>query len=135
MKANKNVTIWSNYDIDDGLAEIDFYLLQKHNNRQADIVALADVGRWNGRINGYREVDNVQYCFNLMEDYAEFYIDRHGNFRCRTSHHDGNNYILFREWKPGISDQQRDNFLQKWCRGTATGADISRYTQKLQVNF
>lgn len=138
----KNYTIWSNYpDVaeDMGYAEdadleyIDFMTLRDFNNTAADIIAVADLGLWNGRVHAVRELNNVQDCFSCVEDYAEFYIDSRGDFRCRTAHHDGTNYILFRLWKDNISDEQRENFMNKVMRGAATRRDVCRYTSKISV--
>lgn len=94
-----------------------------------DIIAIGDLGLWNGRVTGYKEIGgDLADCLYSDCEYCEWYVDEYGNFRCRESHHDGTNYILYRMWRPGISEEQKDNFCEKCYLGTATQRDIYRYT-------
>ena len=53
----------------------------------AEIIAIADVGRWNGRTTGYKVIGkNVKDCLYSECEYAEWYVDQYGNFRF-TGHH------------------------------------------------
>ena len=156
----KERTIWSNYCLDyeewkadleenypdeEGYSEEDrIDLMYDINNEYiADermnlhiktngIVAIGDIGRWNGRVTGYREMGQyLDDCLYSDCDYVTWYIDRYGNFRMDGIHHDGNNHYLYREWKDGLSDEQKDNFLNKVYYGSVTKRDISRYTKSL----
>lgn len=95
------------------------------------IIAIADLGLWNGRRVGYKEYDALEDIMYSSCDYEKIYVDGYGNLRKEESHHDGNNSILYRQWKDGTTDAQRERFLDKCYNGTLKDADISRYTDKL----
>ena len=46
-------------------------------------------------------------------------------------HHDGTNYVLYREWKDNITDAQKANFENAIYHGILTSKDITRYTKSL----
>lgn len=97
-----------------------------------NIIAIADIGTWRGRRSGYKELgDDLTEIFNCYEDFNMWYVDQYGNVRSNNTHHDGTNNILYRMWKPGLSDEQKENFMDKLYYGKATAADISRYTYRL----
>lgn len=97
------------------------------------IVIIADLGRWHGRIPGYKEIQgrSIKDCLVANTDYATWYLDGRGDLRCEAIHHDGTDHYLYRVFKPGVSDTRKENFLNKICRGTVTRADITRITQRL----
>lgn len=96
------------------------------------ILAIADLGLWDGRVQGYEELRTTMLSDVLYTDcyYAEWYCDAH-DLRSRQTHHDGTNYILYRRRKDGITDYQWDNFLYKLYTGTANREHISKYTTSL----
>ena len=98
-----------------------------------NIVALADIGRWNGRVNGYKELGNnlANILYSSCDGDVEWFVDG-TNVRCTESHHDGTNYITYRVWSEGLSDAQKDNFITKWLEGVAASKDITRYTKSLK---
>lgn len=60
------------------------------------ILAIADLGLWNGRRQGYKILGcNVNNIFDIREDYSEYYGDGH-NIKATCVHHDGTNYIEYR---------------------------------------
>lgn len=98
------------------------------------IIAIANLGFWNGRKIGYKLLDhNVNNCLQFERDcdYAEFYCDRY-NLCSTQHHHDGSHYITYREFRPNITDDQADNFCWKLYEGKATQKDITRYTRSLK---
>lgn len=97
------------------------------------IVVIADLGRWHGRIPGYKEIQSrsIKDCLVANTDYATWYLDGRGDLCCEAIHHDGTDHYLYRVFKPGVSDTRKENFLNKICRGTVTRADITRITQRL----
>lgn len=157
----KKYTVWQNYDLDfeywkDDLREdypeydddelyqimVDInteYLRDERCNLDIDcddeIIIIGDLGLWNGRVTGYRETDttNIGELLYLDSDcdYGEWYVDRYGNFRSTQSHHDGTNCYLYRSWKPGLSEQQRENFLDAIYYGKVTSKMITRYTKSV----
>ena len=97
------------------------------------IIAIADLGLWNGRHSGYKLINscNIKDCFHSNCDYVEWSVDGHGNLVSEQSHHDGTNYLVYRELKDGLSEKQIDNFLEKIYHNAFSGRDISRYTRKI----
>ena len=97
------------------------------------ILVVGDLGLWNGRRMGYKEIEsgNIRDCLYSDTDYSTWYVDKKGDFRCDAIHHDGTNHYLYRVFKRGVSDAQIENLQYKiYCR-RATRADITRVTQRL----
>lgn len=97
------------------------------------IIAIADLGLWDGHHSGYHIIQsgNIRDCLYSDCDYLHWYVDRYGDMRCTAHHHDGTNRYLYREVKPGITETQLGSLCEKIYRGTFTRNDISRYTRKL----
>lgn len=97
------------------------------------IIMIANLGLWNGRHSGYKLINsgNIKDCFYSSCDYAEWSVDGYGNLVSEQSHHDGINYLVYRELKEGLSKKQIDNFLEKIYHNAFSGRDISRYTRKI----
>ena len=151
--------IWSNYhlDLDDwrddllaehpDASEAELYqLMYEANDSYLDdervnlniqhsypILVIADLGRWNGRTMGYKEITsgNIKDCLYSDTDYSTWYVDHLGDLRCDAIHHDGTNHYLYRVYKPGVTDAQIDRLKEKIYDGIATRADITRITQRL----
>lgn len=102
----------------------------KHVDEHCGLIAIADIGRWNGRASGYKEVKNLADVLCSECDYERVYVDSNGDLRKEESHHDGSNSILYRYWKEGLTDEQKENFLNKIYNGECTQKDITRYTRK-----
>lgn len=117
-----------NYWQDETFYKYDALVYTLQDIDAGDIVAVADLGLWNGRYNGYKEVGDISKITSCFEDYNTLYIDGWHNLRLDATHHDGTNHVLFRAFKENISDIQKENFLDKLYNGTATKRDISRYT-------
>lgn len=98
------------------------------------IICIADLGLWNGRKSGYKELHNFSQCFttgiNGQAD-VKWYVDDYGEFRADVVHHDGTNNYLYRLWKPECSDSQREFFKNKILSGNFTRKDIIKYTVRL----
>ena len=98
-----------------------------------EIVVIGDIGRWNGRVMGYKIIEsgNIKDClYDNTCDYVEWYVDEYKDLCFRGAHHDGNNYYTYRVFKE-ISYEQKENFLDKLYNGTATKKDINRYTKRI----
>lgn len=156
---DKKHIIWSNVnlDYDDWRLEMEEYYpnlseeeriekMYETNNAYLDddrcnlniklnepILIIADIGRWNGRFSGYREIKscNIADCLYTDIDYATWYVDKNGDFRCDAIHHDGTNHYLYRTYKDGVPESQKDHLKEKIYEGTATRADITRITRRL----
>ena len=118
------------------LEDNDLFLEDERQNLdielENEIIAIADLGLWNGRVMGYKLMNsnNISEC--LQSDYEPtWYVDENNDFRCDDHHHDGKNYILYREFRSGISDRQKENFIDKIYNGKATEKDIEKYTKKI----
>lgn len=97
------------------------------------ILIIADLGLWNGRHMGYKEIrsGNIRDCLYSDTDYCTWYVDKLGDLRCDAVHHDGTNHYLYRTYKDGVSEDQINNLKEKLYNGTATRADITRITKRL----
>ena len=99
------------------------------------ILAIADLGLWRGRRTGYKEITSRRISDCLYSDrdteYATWWIDGRGDLCAEFIHHDGTDYITYREWKEGVSETQKENLKAKLMRGEATRKDITRKTRKL----
>ena len=97
------------------------------------IIVIGDLGRWNGRVTGYKMIDsgNIKDCLYADTDYTEWYVDKYGDLRADAVHHDGTNHYLYRVFKDGVTDTQIENLQDKIYNGKATRADITRVTKRL----
>lgn len=151
--------IWSNYDLDyeDWRGELeaeypdltdnermslmyeinDEYLSDERINLNIQlsqpILIIGDLGLWNGRRMGYKEIEsgNIRDCLYSNCDYTTWFVDKRGDLRCDAIHHDGTNHYLYRAYKPGISESAKENLKYKLYSGTATRQDITRVTRRL----
>lgn len=98
-----------------------------------DIIIIEDIGLWDGRRFGYKELhsNNIADCLQFAKDcyYAEWYVDSYGNLKSRQSHHDGTHYLLYRAWKKGVTDEQKENVLNSLYFGTISQQTIRRYSE------
>ena len=151
--------IWSNYDLDyeDWRADLESehpemteservalmydingdYLDDERINLNIQlsrpILIIGDLGLWNGRFSGYKEIEsgNIRDCLYPDTDYSTWFVDKNGDLRCDAVHHDGTNHYLYRVYKDGVSDEQIENLKAKIFEGSATRRDITRITRRL----
>ena len=102
---------------------------------EGEVLAIADLDGWNGRCSGYKELKSLEEVIYSSCDYERVYVDSNGDLRKDESHHDGDNFILYRYWKKGLTEQQKENFLAKIYHGKCTRKDITRYTRKAGVGI
>ena len=97
------------------------------------ILVIGDLGLWNGRFSGYKEIEsgNISDCLYSDTDYSTWYVDKYGDLRCDAVHHDGTNHYLYRAYKDGVSFDQIENLKWKIYNGEATRKDITRITRRL----
>ena len=97
------------------------------------IIIIGDLGLWNGRRTGYKDVPsgNIRDCLHSDTDYTTWYVDKLGDLRCDAVHHDGTNHYLYRAFKPGVSEAQMDRLKEKIYDGSVTRSDITRVTMRL----
>lgn len=97
------------------------------------ILVIAELGLWNGKHTGYKEIKsgNIRDCLYSNYDYTTWYVDKNGDFRCKDIHHDGTNHYLYRVYRDNVSETQKDRLKEKIYYGTATRSDIVRITKRL----
>lgn len=97
------------------------------------IIVIGDIGRWNGRVMGYKMIDsgNIKDCLYSDTDFTEWYVDKYGDLRADAVHHDGTNHYLYRVFKNNITPEQAERLQDKIYMGKATRADITRFTRRL----
>lgn len=129
--ATENEMLYKMYEInsdylDDERYNLDIQLPQ-------EILVIGDLGLWNGRVMGYKEIKsgNIKDCLYSEADMNEWYVDKNGDLRCTAIHHDGTNHYLYRTFKNNVSEMQKENLLDKIYNGTATRQDITRLTSRL----
>lgn len=97
------------------------------------IIIIGDLGLWNGRAHGYKDIPsgNIKDCLYSDTDMTEWFIDEHGDLRAEAAHHDGTNYYLYRAFKDNVTEEQIEDFKDKIYHGTLTDEDIRKYTHRL----
>ena len=103
-------------------------LSKKLNGR---IVAITDVGRWNGRCTGYKLLgDNLNEILSFFNcDYINVYTDTY-NVKADIYHHDGTHHVEYRELK---EDTNYDVLLDKLYNQEPVSREmIRRYTKSLK---
>lgn len=121
------------YDMERMWFENEQYELK--NVSEGEVIAIADLGLWSGRCGGYKIIKSLENVMYSDCDYEKVYVDSNGDLRKDESHHDGNNAILYRYWKDGLSEEQKENFLEKIYNGKVTQKDITRYTRKAGIGI
>lgn len=109
-----------------------FYDERINLNKKVDgrILVIGDIGRWNGRVSGYKIIDscNIRDILQTECDYVEWYGDGY-NIRSTEHHHDGTNYCLYRVIR---EDRNIDNLLSAIYRGEEiTKSKLNYYTKSL----
>lgn len=121
----EDIEYLENYAFDDELVSLKV-------ETEGQILAIADMGLWNGRKQGCR-LTNTRMLSEIMtignEDITTLYYDGH-NVRKRATHHDGTNYILFREVKPGVNI---NNLINRIYNGEqVNNSTLNYYTRSLK---
>ena len=96
-----------------------------------NIIAIASLGLWNGRKKGYKILSsNVNSILSGFDcDYIEIYADRY-NIKFKGYHHDGQNYIEFREIKNNVNI---DNLLNDIYEGKPISRQkLNYYTKSIR---
>lgn len=151
--------IWSDYDLDledwrksleelyPGYSEDELYekMVDTNNANLFDeqlnlniqlsqpIIVIADLGRWNGRVSGYKEImsGNIQDCLSSDTDYSTWYVDKDGDLRCEAIHHDGTNHYLYRTYKDTATEDDIEDLKDKIYCGRYSRKDIEAVTERL----
>ena len=125
---------WAN---DDDYSRIDDEKINLSVTVDETIIAIADVGRWNGRVRGYKLLGHcLNGIFNCWDscEYMKLWCDGY-NVLGKGSHHDGTNYIKFRKFAPGINTVNRTRVTNAiYTDNPASDKLISRYTRSIRPN-
>lgn len=92
------------------------------------VVEMADLGLWNGRYNGIREIEIEDIMYD--KDYFILYLNK--DVELKNHHHDGTNYSTFRVFRSHITSEQKENFIVKYEGGKLTKSTINYYTESLK---
>ena len=97
------------------------------------ILVIGDLGLWNSRVSGFKEIQsgNIRDCLYSDTDMTEWYVDKRGDLRADAIHHDGTNYYLYRVYKDGTTEAQRDALKEKIYDNKVTRSDITRVTRRI----
>ena len=100
---------------------------------ESPIIVIADIGRWDGRHTGYREIESgcLKDCLYTELDGVTWYVDNRGDFRMDGYHHDGHNYYLYRRYRDDATPDAIEAFQGKILDHTLTEEDIDRVTIRL----
>ena len=96
------------------------------------IIAIADLGTWKGRISGYKlsNKHNLNAIFAMLGDGEDVEIYVEGNdVKATVTHHDGVNYITFREVRDGRNIKKLTNKI--YYQEPISRQMISAYTKCL----
>lgn len=122
---NDSVNIW----FDDEKANLDVMTSNGEN-----ILAVASIGRWDGRKSGYKELGNkLNDIFSVWEscDDIKIYVEN-GNVKGKGYHHDGINYVTFRKWASNVSDAIKEKTLNALYMGSDKASYfVKKYTKSL----
>ena len=94
------------------------------------ILVVGDIGRWDGRVSGYKIIDsgNIKDILYSECDYVEWYGDGY-NIRSVGIHHDGSNYAEYRVIR---EDRNIENLLNDIYYGKEISrAKLNYYTKSL----
>lgn len=97
-----------------------------------DVLVIADIGRWNGRVQGYRILsDNLRSILSShVHGMSDINVFGDGyNIRADENHHDGSNHYLYRLIR---SDRDPQPLLDAIYAGRdISSALLNRYTKSL----
>lgn len=99
-----------------------------------DIIGIANLERWNGKFSGYKEFQELEDVFFTSADFAKWYVDTDGDLKSELSHHDGTNYVTYRQWRDNIPEETRQKVLADIYYGT-NKYNIDNYTKKIGHYF
>lgn len=98
---------------------------------QNGYIAIADLGLWDGRRSGYKKYSFLERMLYSDCDDAKWYIDETNDLRAVMYHHDGTNYIRYREWKSRVSNNDKEIFINKIYNNNFTEEDVKKYTKSI----
>lgn len=120
------------YDsFEDEMSFNDTLINLKSVQTEQPIIAIAQLGLWNGNKQGYRVCSRMLSDVLTVgsQDFNHLFYDGY-NVRKSSVHHDGTNLILFREFRPNVD---QDKFIDMVYSGKEIdNATLNRYTRSLR---
>lgn len=101
------------------------------------IIAIVDLGFWNGRHTGYSVMrsTNLKDCLyghcRGGDSYNTFYVSDDGEFCQDETHHDGTNHYMYRIVRDDLADDEYGEFLERLKYGDATEEEVMQNTKSL----
>lgn len=140
-EVDTDVTDQEVYDFIVDSQQYDFDCEYNYNlnvNIDEEIIAIANIGLWNGRRKGYKLLgNNLRNVFNCFEscDYIKVYSDGY-NIQGQGCHHDGTNYVTYRKIRNDISEVQKENLIDAIYNNNDNADNyIKNYTRSLCKDF
>lgn len=96
------------------------------------ILILADIGRWDGRHTGYREIESgcIKDCLYSQLDGVAWYVDTQGDLRMDGYHHDGHQLLPLPQVPAGRQRGGQGELQRKDSRPHPDQTDIDRVTER-----
>jgi hypothetical protein len=99
------------------------------------IIAIADLGLWNGRRLGYKILSNnlnsIFNCYDSCEN-IKLFADRY-NVQGIGYHHDGTNYITYRRLKDDLTENQTEILIDAIYKNSVNADKfIKKYTVSIR---
>lgn len=98
------------------------------------IICFGDLGLWSGRqyaIKTFSGKYGYSQLFYSSCEYSTWFIDKNFDLRYVGSHHDGDNYYLYRAIKNNLSERQLENLFRIASRKKLTRSQLNCYTQPI----
>ena len=132
-----NIPVYATEMVHKGIEKSRYVEEMLYHYLEDEIIVFADLGLWNGGVKGYKEMSNqlneVLSVFN--GDIYRLGLDNY-NLIAKDCHHDGTNYYIFRQWKPEVSEETREKFLDEVYENKLTEKEfkrkLTRYTKSLK---
>lgn len=93
------------------------------------VIAIASLGFWHGRKQGYKIYNNLADILYSSCDYAEWYFDGY-NLKGVMHHHDGTNYVLYRVIKDDVDIDRLCDMIYEDKK--ISNSTLNRYTRSLK---
>lgn len=96
------------------------------------IIAIADLQLYNGNFSGYKEFNtNLSATLYSKFQNVKWFVDDDNEFRATFIYKDGLKHVLYRMWKPSITDTEKENFINSIFNKQPTKRQLNKYTMPI----